>query len=147
MNITRFDSQVGKEIPGLVKEGITSVKVFTAYNGRLRLQDGEIFKVMRIAKKHGILTMLHAENGDVIDILVGEALQRKDTSPIWHARTRPAWGAVESVLRGTALAQTANAPLYIVHMNVAGEVDILAYVRSQGLKVMGETLSAISFLH
>jgi len=139
MNITRFDSQVGKEIPGLVKEGITSVKVFTAYNGRLRLQDGEIFKVMRIAKKHGILTMLHAENGDVIDILVGEALQRKDTSPIWHARTRPAWGAVESVLRGTALAQTANAPLYIVHMNVAGEVDILAYVRSQGLKVMGET--------
>lgn len=139
MNITRLNEQVEKEIPGLVKEGISSVKMFSAYNGRLRLQDGEIFKVMRIARENGILCMLHAENGDVIDLLIGEALQKGNKSPVWHARTRPSWGAVESVLTGEALAAQSGAMLYIVHMNVAGEVDQLHYGREKGIRVMGET--------
>ena len=140
MNITHFDDEVARQIPLLLDEGITSLKVFTAYNNRLRLADGEIFKVLRIAREHGFLTMLHAENGDVIDLLVAEALAAGHMSPPWHARTRPAWGAVEAVLRASALsAQAGNAPLYIVHMNVGGEVDQLAYARRHGLAVMGET--------
>jgi len=83
--------------------------------------------------------MLHAENGDVIEVLVQEALAARHTQPIWHARTRPAWSAVEATLRGAALAAQTGAPLYIVHMNVAGEVDQLRYARERGLPVMGET--------
>jgi dihydropyrimidinase len=139
MNITRLDSQILEEIPRLVAEGITTLKVFTAYNNRLRLQDGEIFQVMRLAARHGLLTMLHAENGDVIDILVAEALAAGHTSPEWHALTRPAWGAVEAALRGIALAAQAGAPLYLVHMNTAGEVDQLRYARERSVPVMGET--------
>ena len=139
MNITRLDAQVESEIPGLLALGIPTLKVFTAYNGRLRLQDGEIFRVLQIAKQHGMLTMLHAENGDVIDILVAEALAAGHTAPIWHARTRPAWGAVESVLRAAALATQAEAPLYIVHMNTAGGADMLHYARQNGVQIMGET--------
>jgi dihydropyrimidinase len=139
MNITRFDKEIAQQIPGLVNQGITTLKVFTAYNNRLRLQDGEIFKVLRIAKEAGMLTMIHAENGDVIDILIDEALKSGNTSPVWHARTRPSWGAVEAVLRGSSLAAQAGAPLYIVHMNAAGEVDQLEYARNQGLPIMGET--------
>ena len=138
-NITHLTPEVEQQIPGLAKLGVTSVKVFTAYNNRLRLQDGEIFRVMRIARDAGILTMLHAENGDLIDLLVAEAVAQGNTSPEWHAHTRPAWGEVEAALRGAALAAVADAPLYLVHMNVAGEVDQLQYARSKGLKVMGET--------
>ena len=139
MNITRLDDAVAEEIPQLLDMGITTLKVFMAYNGRLRLQDGEIFRLLRIARQHGMLTMLHAENGDVIDILIADALAAGHTSPEWHARTRPAWGAVEAVLRGCALAAQADAPLYIVHMNTAGEADQLAYARARGAPVMGET--------
>jgi dihydropyrimidinase len=139
MNITHLDEKVEKEIPLLLKEGISSLKVFTAYNGRLRLQDGEIFKVLRIAGAHGLLTMLHAENGDVIDILIAEALRVGKTKPEWHAKTRPGWGAVESVLTGVALAAMAHSPLYIVHMNMAGEVDQLEYAQDHGLPIIGET--------
>jgi len=138
-NITHLTPEVERQIPDLVNKGVNSVKVFTAYNNRLRLQDGEIFRVMRIARDAGILTMLHAENGDLIDLLVREAVALGRTSPEWHALTRPAWGGVEAVLRGSALAAVADAPLYLVHMNVAGEVDQLQYARSKGLKVMGET--------
>jgi len=145
MNITRLDPQVLQEIPLLVQEGITSLKVFTAYNNRLRLDDGEIFQVMRLAARHGLLTMLHAENGDVIELLVAEALAAGNTAPEWHALTRPAWGAVEAALRGIALAAQAGAPLYLVHMNTAGEVDQLRYARERSLPVMGETCPAYLF--
>lgn len=139
MNITRLDESVEKQIPGLLDLGIPTLKVFTAYNGRLRLQDYEIFRVLQIAREHGLLTMLHAENGDVIDVLTAQALAAGHTEPVWHARTRLAWGAVESVLRACALSAQADAPLYIVHMNTAGGVDMIKYARERGVKVMGET--------
>ncbi len=139
MNLTHFDEQVAAEIPSLVEMGVTTLKVFTAYNGRLRLPDGDIFKILRIAKELGMLVMAHCENGDVIETLVAEALAAGHTSPEWHALTRPAWGAAESILRLVGMAAVAEAPLYIVHMNTAGGVDMLQYARQHGLPVMGET--------
>jgi dihydropyrimidinase len=89
--------------------------------------------------------MLHAENGDVIEILSAEALEAGHTSAEWHALTRPAWGAVEAALRGAALAAQAGAPLYLVHMNTAGEVDMMRYARERNLPLMGETCPAYLF--
>jgi dihydropyrimidinase len=139
MNLTKLDDAIAAEIPSLPGQGITTLKTFTAYNNRLRLSDGDIFRALRIARDNGMLVMLHAENGDVIETLVADALAAGHTTPEWHAKTRPAWGAVEASLRACALAAQAEAPLYIVHMNVAGEVDMLNYTRQHGVKVMGET--------
>jgi dihydropyrimidinase len=139
MNLTSFDEKIASEIPSLVDKGITTLKVFTAYNGRLRIDDGCIFKTLRIAKEHGMLVMAHCENGDVIDILVADALKAGHWQPEWHALTRPAWGAVEATLKVAGMAAEAGAPVYIVHMNAAGEVDMLHYARAHGVKVMGET--------
>jgi dihydropyrimidinase len=139
MNLTRFDDKIASEIPTLREMGITTLKVFTAYTGRLRIDDGSIFKAMQIARDHGMLVMAHCENGDVIDTLVEQSLAAGHNTPEWHALTRPAWGGVESTLRIAGMASAANAPVYIVHMNVAGEVDMLKYARERGVKVMGET--------
>lgn len=147
MNITRLDDETAAAIPRLPEMGITTLKVFTAYNNRLRLQDGEIFRILRIAKQHGLLTMLHAENGDVIDQLIADALAAGNTTPEWHALTRPAWGATEALLRGAALAAQAEAPLYVVHMNTAGEVDQLRYAQAQGVQVFGETCPQYLFFN
>jgi dihydropyrimidinase len=139
MNLTRFDEKIANEIPTLRDMGITTLKVFTAYNGRLRLDDGSIFKALRIARENGMLMMAHCENGDVIETLVTEALNTGHWQPEYHALTRPAWGAVEATLRMAAMAEQADAPVYIVHMNVGGEVDMLQYARERGVRVMGET--------
>lgn len=147
MNITRLNDAVLMEIPQLLERGITTLKMFTAYNGRLRLQDGEIFRVMRVAAEHGMLPMVHAENGDVIEILTREAVAAGKKDPEWHAHTRPAWGAVDAVLRSAALAAQAGAPLYIVHVNTAGGLDQIQYARGQGLPVMGETCPQYLFFN
>ena len=139
MNMVRFNDDVAKQIPGLLDEGITTLKVFTAYNGVLRIDDGGIFNVLRTAAENGMLTLLHAENGDVIESLVADALAAGNTSTEWHALTRPAWGAGEAILRVAGMAQAAEASLYIVHMNTAIGVDMLEYSRERGVKIMGET--------
>ena len=139
MNLTKFDEKIAKEIPSLREMGITTLKVFTAYNGRLRIDDGSIFKAMQIARDNGMLVMAHCENGDVIDTLIEEALAQGHTTPEWHALTRPGWGGVDATLRVAGMASAADASVYIVHMNMAGEVDMLKYARERGVKVMGET--------
>ena len=139
MNLTRFDDQIAKEIPALRQMGIMTLKVFTAYNGRLRLEDGNIFRAMQIARDNGMLVMAHCENGDVIDVLVSEALAAGHKAPEWHALTRPGWGAVEATLRVIAMAAQAETSVYIVHMNMAGEVDMLRFARERGVRAMGET--------
>jgi dihydropyrimidinase len=139
MNLTKFNAVIAREIPALREMGITTLKVFTAYNGRLRLDDGSIFRAMQIARDNGMLVMAHCENGDVIEALTEQALVAGHKTPEWHAHTRPAWGAVESLLRVAGMASAANASAYIVHMNTAGEVDMLKYARERGVRVMGET--------
>lgn len=38
-----------------------------------------------------MLILLHAENGDMIETLIPEALAARHTSPEWRELTRPAW--------------------------------------------------------
>ncbi len=81
MNLTKFNDKIAKEIPSLRDMGITTLKVFTAYNGRLRLDDGSIFRALQITKENGMLVMVHCENGDVIDTLIPQALAAGSHKP------------------------------------------------------------------
>jgi dihydropyrimidinase len=106
MNLTKFDDGIARDIPSLVELGITTLKVFTAYNGRLRIDDGSIFCALRIAKENGMLVMAHCENGDIIDTLIPEALAAGHVAPgarwgrhcMWprwpSRRTRPSTSSI-----------------------------------------------------
>jgi dihydropyrimidinase len=138
-NITDFNDTVLDEIPWLAEEGVTSLKVLLAYKGVLQVDDTALFKSLMLAAEAGVLVMVHAENGDAIDVLVKDAIARGRVGLDWHARTRPAWLEGEATLRACALAAAAGAPLYVVHMTCGLAVDQLAYARAHDLPVMGET--------
>jgi dihydropyrimidinase len=127
------------EMEAMVSEGVPSFKLFMAYPGRLMLGDGDIFRVLRRAAGIGGLVCLHAENGEVIDVLVREALAAGCTAPAYHARTRPSAVEAEAVQRGIALAEMAGAPLYIVHLSSALGLEQVATARRRGLNVLAET--------
>lgn len=139
LGIAELTPQALAEIPTLVNEGITSLKVYLAYPDRLQVDDSTLFKILIKAAEAGMLTLIHAENGDVIDILVKQAVSGGKLSPEWHAHTRPRWTEAEATLRAVALAGMAGAPLYVVHMTCPEAVDQLSYGRTRGLPVMGET--------
>jgi dihydropyrimidinase len=137
--ITDLGATCLEEMDGLVREGITSFKVFMAYPGTLMLDDGDIFKVLRASSQNGALVCVHAENGSVIDVLVRQALAGGNTAPKYHALTRPTSTEAEAVGRAIALAQMANAPLYIVHVSCGDALEKISQARSQGLPVYSET--------
>ena len=43
-----------------------------AYKGALMVDDETLFKTMEVAADTGALVMVHAENGDAIDVLVNK---------------------------------------------------------------------------
>ena len=78
-----------EELASLPDQGITSYKLFMAYKGALMVDDETLFKTMEVAAETGALVMVHAENGDAIDVLVKKALAEGKTEPKYHALTRP----------------------------------------------------------
>jgi len=94
--ITDLTEAVMDEIPSMGKEGVTTLKLFMAYKGVLQVDDTTLFKALMKAAEAGMMVMVHAENGDAIDVLVKQAVAKKNLTPEWHALTRPAWGTNSS---------------------------------------------------
>ena len=129
------------------EEGITSLKVFMAYPGRLYSDDGQILRAMQTAGEIGAMTMVHAENGIAIDVLVAQALARGDTDPRFHASTRPSALEGEATHRAVVLSAVAgNVPLYIVHLSASEALAEVAAARHDGRNVFAETCPQYLYL-
>ncbi|HWI64896.1 MAG TPA: dihydropyrimidinase, partial [Symbiobacteriaceae bacterium] len=139
MGIIDVKPSVLDEIPLLIKEGVPSFKLYTAYSGRLMLGDSDLFAVMRRVAKENGLVLVHAENGDIIDTLVAEAIARGDTSPRFHATTRPAAAEAEATGRACRLAEMAGAKLYVVHVTCREALEEIEIARRRGIPVLAET--------
>jgi dihydropyrimidinase len=134
-----------EELASLPDQGITSYKLFMAYKGALMVDDETLYRAMEVAAKSGALVMVHAENGDVVDILVREALEAGNTAPLHHALTRPPEAEGEATNRAIQLARLAGAPLYVVHVTCREAVDPIARAREAGWDVWGETCTQYFF--
>ncbi|HEV2177475.1 MAG TPA: dihydropyrimidinase [Terriglobia bacterium] len=134
------------EMDALVREGVSSFKLFMAYPGVFMLDDGAIFKVFSRAAKNGALVCMHAENGSAIDVIVQRALAEGKTAPKYHALTRPTTAEAEATSRAIALAEMAGAPVYIVHLSCNDALEKVREARDRGLPVYAETCPQYLFL-
>ncbi len=123
----------------VVREGVTSFKLFMAYPGVLMVDDGTIFKALTQTAKNGALICMHAENGSAIDVIVKRAVAEGKTAPIYHALTRPTTAEAEAVHRAIALAEMAGAPMYIVHLSSNEALEKVAEARDRGVMAYAET--------
>lgn len=130
----------------ILDEGVTSFKLFMAYPGVFLVDDGTIFKAMTAAGEAGGLVCMHAENGVVIDVLVKRALAEGKTAPKYHALTRPSKAEAEGTGRAIALAEMANAPVYIVHLSCYEALKKVKEARDLGLPAYAETCPQYLFL-
>ena len=128
------------EIAAIINEqGVNSFKVFMAYKHVLYVDDETIFKTLQACRDAGGLVQVHAENGDVIEVITKQALAEGKTDPVWHARTRPVECEGEATHRAIRLAEIAGAPLYVVHVSSAMAADMISDGRKRGLPIYGET--------
>jgi dihydropyrimidinase len=146
MIITELNDQVEGEMDALVRQGITSFKLFMAYPGIFMLDDGSIFKALLRTGKNGGTICMHAENGGVIDVLVQRALAEGKTAPKYHALTRPARAEAEATHRAIAMSEIADVPIYIVHLSAAEALEMVTEARDRGLPAFAETCPQYLFL-
>ena len=135
-----------KETEGLIGEGVTSFKMFMAYPGVFYSDDGKILRALQKGAETGALTMMHAENGIAIDVLIEQALARGHTDPRYHGVVRHALLEAEATHRAIKLAQVAGAPIYIVHLSATEALAQVSEARTAGFNAFAETCPQYLFL-
>ncbi|MCX7792435.1 MAG: dihydropyrimidinase [Chloroflexaceae bacterium] len=145
--ITDLPDSVLDEMPRCVEYGATSMKLFMAYKGALQVDDMTLFRAMQQAAQHRLLIMVHAENGDAIDVLIREAVAAGQLAPKYHALTRPPELEAEATARAVRLAEVAGAPLYVVHLTNAGALEAVRLARARGRagQIFAETCTQYFF--
>ncbi len=134
------------EMRQLISEGVMSFKLFMAYPGVFLVDDATIFRAMKNAGQAGGLICMHAENGIVINEIIKHALAEGKTAPKYHALTRPTKAEAEGVHRAIAIAEMADAPVYIVHLSCADALEEVREARDNGLPAYAETCPQYLFL-
>lgn len=140
------DDQSLKAMESLVDEGITSYKMFMAYPGVFYADDAQILRAMQKARELGMMTMMHAENGPVIDVLAEQLVAQGKTAPYYHGIARAWQMEEEATHRAIMLADLTDAPLYIVHMSAKQALEQVAWARDKGKNVFGETCPQYLYL-
>jgi len=135
-----------EEMADLIREGVTSFKLFMAYPGVFMLDDASIFRAMSQAAKHSGLICMHAENGGAIDVIVQQALAEGKRAPKYHALTRPTTAEAEATSRAIALAEMAGCPVYIVHLSCNEALEKVREARDRGLPAYAETCPQYLYL-
>lgn len=144
--VTDLSDAALNEIPELIENGYPSFKVFMAYKGVFQVDDATLLRVLKKSGEAGGLVLVHAENGDVIDVLTKEMLANGQKSPLYHALSRPPQAEEEAVNRYITMAALAGAPAYVVHLSDSSALGLVAEARLQGLPIYAETCPQYLFL-
>ena len=84
------------ELPGLIREGYSSLKLFMTYP-LLRLSDEQVLDLLTLARAEGAMVSVHAENDAMIAWTVRRLLARGHTAPRYHAISHPRLAEAEAV--------------------------------------------------
>ena len=125
------------QVPAVVEAGCPTFKLYMAYG--FRLKDGELMQALEAVRDVRGLSVVHAENWDLICALVERNLAAGRTAPHWHPRSRPALMEGEAAGRLIDLAALVGTPVHIFHVSCAAVVERIADARRRGLPVTGET--------
>ncbi len=139
------ENVLGQELPALIMEGYSSFKVYMTYE-MLKIDDHQMLDVLSLARRYGAMTMVHAENNDVINWLSERLLTRGYVEPKYHAVSHNPIAESEASRRAIDLARLADAKLLIVHVSAPEAANAILNARNQGLPIYGETCPQYLFL-
>lgn len=138
MAISDWREDIKHELPAMFEQGVTSFKVYMIYDA-MELNDQEIYELMTRLKQYGGIVGCHCENSGIIAKLREEALERGDSAPVFHPRTRPDYTEAEAVNRFLSIARAADAPCIVVHLSTKAGYEEILRARQNGVKVYVET--------
>lgn len=133
------------ELPALIDQGYTSFKIYMTYDD-LKLDDRQILDVLYAARRHGAMTMIHAESSDCIAWLAERMLAEGLDTPPYHALSRPPVAEREATHRAISLAELLDTPILIVHVSGPDAIEQIRWAQTRGLRIYAETCPQYLFL-
>jgi len=138
MTIKEWNPQIRAELREMETAGVTSYKVYFAYDG-LRISDGTALEVVRAVGEQGGIVGCHCENGDFVTAGIQAQKAAGNLSPAAHPRSRPAAVEAEAVTRWLTVGELAGYPVNVVHLSTARGLEAVRAARGRGQKVFVET--------
>lgn len=138
MTITKLDTDTFKFMEELISEGVTSFKMYMAYDG-MKVDDGTIYKVLEKARELGCIVEFHCESGDLLDVLVEENVKAGNLKPKYHPLSRPNIVEKEAVSRLADITQLAYSRSYVVHLSCKESLVVVKNARKRGVNMIVKT--------
>ena len=139
------DATLQRDLPDAIAQGIRSFKIYTTYE-RLHVTDKQVLDVMAVARKHGALVMVHAENHGVISWLADRMIEQGNVAPRYHGICHTRGAEHEAIQRVAMLAELIDVPVLIVHVSTIEGIEAIRQARARGVKIYGETCPQYLFL-
>lgn len=139
MGITDWNDETSEEMEYLVKEGVTSFKMYMAYKKTMQVDDGVIYKALKRSREIGGLITFHCENGDLVETFIEEARLKGNRSPYYHPLSRPVELEDEAIQRLIKIAEIADTPVYVVHLSSREGLLSILEAKKRGTEVYIET--------
>lgn len=134
-----------QELPELIEQGCTSIKLYLTYEG-LKLDDYEVLSVLELARREGVMVMVHAENDACIRWLTDRLLEMRKTELRYHVTAHPEIGEREAAHRAISFAELLDTPILIVHVSSGTVVEEIRRAQARGLPIFAETCPQYLFL-
>lgn len=127
-----------QDMAEIVRRGITSFKIYTAYSG-FQLSDDEILTVLKTAGELNALVCFHAEDGILVNFATQQLAEAGKTSILYYPQAHPRAADISATQRIITYAKHLNARIHIAHINTIEGVKAVEQARLSGLKLTGET--------
>ena len=139
--VTEWDDTTEEQLASLVADGIVTVKMFTTYRGESMASSETILSTMKALKPLGGMAWVHCESNVMIEDAQARCAARNRVAAADMPSTRPELAETASVAEVVALAESAQAPVYIVHQSTPAAVEVAAAARRRGVLAVTEVVT------
>ena len=93
------------DVAGAAGKGAAIIAGGTNLLDLMKLDDSQLLDVLSVAREYGAMTMVHAENNDIIKWLSQRLLERGHTAPKFHAMSHARIAETEASNRAASSAE------------------------------------------
>ncbi len=140
MSVTKYIGETEKQLREIVADGITSFKIFLAYQNFFGVEDREMYQTMTLAKKLGVIVTAHCENAELVGKLQQRLLAEGKTGPEWHEPSRPESVEAEGTGRFATFLENTGAAGYVVHLSCEPALKAAMAAKSRGVRLWIESV-------
>ena len=136
--VTDWQDPAPAEFAAVAAAGLAAVKIYLTYD-RLKVPGSRAIELMQAARAAGLAVMVHAEDDAIVGWGRDERVAAGRLGADSHAHSHSRGAEWSGVAQAIALAEAADATLYLAHISTPQAIELVLAARRRGVEVVAET--------